>query len=98
MSAIEEIMKEKEEMFTTEIDKFKVCDEGVHRIDTSTNKAIYQKPGRIPVHFAEVIDEDIGKNLKSGILRKSRSEWAANCANVKAWWDITYVHRPQSFK
>jgi hypothetical protein len=26
LSAIEEIMKEKEEMFTTEIDKFKVCD------------------------------------------------------------------------
>lgn len=81
-TALEDIVKQEEEMFTTEIDKFKMCKKGLHRIDTGLNKAIYQKSGRIPVHFAEVIDEDIKKNLKLGILRKSRSEWCSRIVPV----------------
>ncbi|WUR04954.1 endonuclease [Vairimorpha necatrix] len=42
------------DMFKTEILELTLCNMGKHQIETTVAKAIYQKNGKIPLHFEEV--------------------------------------------
>ncbi|KAF9760594.1 Retrovirus-related Pol polyprotein from transposon [Nosema granulosis] len=73
----EVIIKENEEMFNTEITEMNVCTRGVHTIQTLSNKPIRNRNGRIPIYWEKDISEEIKKNLRLGIIRKSHSPWCS---------------------
>ena len=47
-----------------------------HKIDTSNNDPIRQRPYRIPHSQQEMVDEHIQLMLKKGIIRESNSPWS----------------------
>ncbi|KAF9761555.1 Retrovirus-related Pol polyprotein from transposon opus [Nosema granulosis] len=73
----ESIIEEYKYMFGTEITEMNVCKEGVHSIETTSNKPIYHRNERIPIHWEKEIDEEIKKNLRLGIIRKIRSSYCS---------------------
>ncbi|WUR04295.1 endonuclease [Vairimorpha necatrix] len=70
------------EMFKTEISELTLCNMGKHQIETTVAKAIYQKNGKIPLHFEEEITQQIKKNLQLGVIRNSRSPWNSRVVPV----------------
>ncbi|KAF9762485.1 Transposon Ty3-G Gag-Pol polyprotein [Nosema granulosis] len=68
-------------MFITEISEISemnVCKEGVHKIETADRGPIYQRTGRIPIHY----ETRIRKNLQLGIISRSTSAWCSRIVPV----------------
>ena len=53
-----------------------------HHIPTGTNKPIRVPPRRIPVHYKEVVQQQIAEMLQQGIIQESSSPWLAPCVFV----------------
>lgn len=62
-------------MFKTEIDDLNLCNLGKHTIKTKTEEPIRQFNFRMPIHLEKVIDEEVQKLIRLGIIRVSESEW-----------------------
>lgn len=54
-----------------------LCTAGEHEIITSEGRPIYRPNHKLPVHYEEMIDTEIKKNLKLGILKNSNSLWSS---------------------
>ena len=52
-------------------------DRAAHSIDTGTSKPITQQPYRIPSKWKELLEEEVQQLLTLGIIRPSKSPWAA---------------------
>lgn len=75
INVIDEIIKNNQELFKTQISLENVCNIGKHAIDTDKNNPIAQNNFRIQFHLSELIDKDIKKILELGIIRESKSPW-----------------------
>lgn len=71
-----------EDLFKSEIDEYTLCKLGVHRINTTSKNPICQRNGRIPVAHEEIVEQEIEKNLKLGIIRPSESSWCSRIVMV----------------
>jgi hypothetical protein len=78
----EGIVKTYENLFKTEISEFELCTAGKHAIETCSDKPIYQRNGRIPIHYEKLIDEEVKKNLKLGIIQESKSPWCSRVVPI----------------
>ncbi|MGL4850984.1 MAG: reverse transcriptase domain-containing protein [Clostridium sp.] len=63
------------DMFKTEISEMTLCNRGKHEIETTSDKPVYQKNYKIPIHFEKEISDQIQKNLELGVIRNSKSPW-----------------------
>lgn len=73
----EETVKKCLGMFTTEVTLGRMCNISRHKIYTEEFRSIYQRNGRIPVHY-----EEIEKNPCLGIIRESQSHWCSRIVPV----------------
>lgn len=87
INIIEEMTKESihakfRDLFKSEIDELSLCTAGSHRIETHNSNPVYQKNGRIPITHEAIIEAEIKKNLKLGIIRESKSPWCSRIVMV----------------
>lgn len=59
-----------------------LCTMGHHSIPTSESKPSHQFNNRILIHFKPLIDEEINKLLKLGIIVKGKSKWCSRLVPV----------------
>ncbi|KAF9762437.1 Retrovirus-related Pol polyprotein from transposon [Nosema granulosis] len=82
INSLEDNLKKYENIFSTEVSEMNVCKEGVHKIETEDGGRIYQRTGRIPIHYETKIEEEIKKNLQLGIISRSKSAWCSRIVPV----------------
>ncbi|KAF9751293.1 Retrovirus-related Pol polyprotein from transposon, partial [Nosema granulosis] len=69
--------KEFEDIFKTEIGDFNLCTMGKHDIQTTSDRPIFERNGRIPVSQEKIIEADLEKNLRLGIIRPGKGPWSS---------------------
>lgn len=90
------IIENFKDIFKTKIDEFSICNVGSHSIKILSETPIFTRNGRIPVAQEEVIEREIEKNFKLGIIRPSISPWCSRIVMVKkpnGTWRICVDYR-----
>ncbi|KAF9761285.1 Retrovirus-related Pol polyprotein from transposon opus [Nosema granulosis] len=76
------IIKHFEECFVETIAPRTIIGVKPHIIETGDHRPISQKNYRVPIHYEAAITEEINKNLKLGIIRRSNSPWCSRIVPV----------------
>ncbi|KAF9762051.1 Retrovirus-related Pol polyprotein from transposon 17.6 [Nosema granulosis] len=76
------IIEEYNDLFRSTIDKGVSCGIKKHQINTGTAEPIFNRTGRIPVHYEAEVEKEILSNLKLGIIRESNSPWSSRIVPV----------------
>ncbi|KAF9758267.1 hypothetical protein NGRA_3182 [Nosema granulosis] len=71
----ESIMREYDQLFKDKIVKDRPCEVKKHQINTGSATPIFNRTGRIPIHYEKEVDKEIVSNLKLGIIKESDSPW-----------------------
>jgi hypothetical protein len=79
----EKKLKEFDFMLSNEISNMTMCNIGYHEIITNDSTPIYQQNARLPQFFDEMIKQEMEKNLRTGIIRESKSPWCSRIVLVK---------------
>ncbi|KAF9762731.1 Retrovirus-related Pol polyprotein from transposon [Nosema granulosis] len=73
----EDIVKEFEDLFKTEIGEMNLCTAGTHSIDTGDHRPVYTRNSRIALAYEPAMEAEIEKLLRLGIIRESKSPWCS---------------------
>ena len=74
---LENLLKQYEDIFANNENELGRTNIVKHEIDTGDHKPIKQVAYKVNPHKKKIIEEEIGKMLKKGVIRKSNSPWSS---------------------
>jgi hypothetical protein len=79
----DELQEEYSDVFTEDIEQLGRTTAAVHKIDTGESKPIKLRPYRVPQAMKAMLDEEIKKMMKNGIIEPADSPWCAPVVPIK---------------
>ncbi|KAI4293449.1 hypothetical protein PAPHI01_2723, partial [Pancytospora philotis] len=79
---IRQLITKYDNLFSTELTKYGICNAGKHSIHT-TGRPIAIPCGRVPIHWETPIEQEIATRLNAGIIRTSNSPWCSRIVPVQ---------------
>ncbi|MGL5771338.1 MAG: reverse transcriptase family protein, partial [Bacteroidales bacterium] len=70
-------------IFSDQIDSTKLCEVSKHMIDTGGAKPFKEINQRIPIHWNDIIKDEIDRLLTNGTIRESNSPWCSRIVPIK---------------